>query len=735
MTSKTSVQDKVVMTTCNSHCGGTCILKIHVRDGKVTRLETDGGSDPQYRACLKGRAYRQRVYAPDRLQYPLKRVGERGKGQFKRVSWDEALETVATELNRVRDTYGPASILFLQSGGDVNWLHNYKVMDRVLCMNGGCTRTWGLVSYEGALFSSIATYGVAAACHTRDDLLNSRFILLWGCDPANSASTTNHMWYLSQAKEKGIKVVAVDPRYTDSAIASGARWIPIRPGTDTAMLLAMAYVIITRNLHDKRFIDTYTLGFDQFSHHVLGKEDGIAKTPAWAAKITGVNATTIESLAIEYATNKPSALVGGIGPGRTAFGEQYHRAAVALSVITGNIGIHGGDTAARSWDSIYGGYPYQLGRGISSGGNPVEDGAPPRPYALTGGGARMGTSGARVHITMVPDAILKGKAGGYPADYRLAYLVNINYLNQTANLNKTIEAFKKLEFIAVQEQFMTATAKFADIILPTNTYFERNDITAGGAPPFYGAMNKAIESLYESKSHLEIGVALAGKLGIKNFNEKSEGEWLRSILKDSPIQDTETFKKSGSYKVKLSEPYVLFKDQIEEPLKHPFPTPSGKIELFSQRIADMNHPLIPPVPKYIETWESPNDPLARKYPLQLITTHTKTRAHTQFDNIPWLKEVLTQKVSINSLDAKSRKIKDGDHVRIFNDRGQMVLPARVCERIMPGVVEIPQGAWYEPDDKGVDRGGCANVLTNDEISPGGAFASNTALVQIEKVIN
>ncbi|MDO8635808.1 MAG: molybdopterin dinucleotide binding domain-containing protein, partial [Dehalococcoidia bacterium] len=399
------------------------------------------------------------------------------------------------------------------------------------------------------------------------------------------------------------------------------------------------------------------------------------------------------------------------------------------------IGIHGGDTAARSWDSIYGGYPYQLGRGISSGGNPVEDGAPPRPYALTGGGARMGTSGARVHITMVPDAILKGKAGGYPADYRLAYLVNINYLNQTANLNKTIEAFKKLEFIAVQEQFMTATAKFADIILPTNTYFERNDITAGGAPPFYGAMNKAIESLYESKSHLEIGEALAGKLGIKNFNEKSEGEWLRSILKDSPIQDTETFKKSGSYKVKLSEPYVLFKDQIEEPEKHPFPTPSGKIELFSQRIADMNHPLIPPVPKYIETWESPNDPLARKYPLQLITTHTKTRAHTQFDNIPWLKEVLTQKVSINSLDAKSRKIKDGDHVRIFNDRGQMVLPARVCERIMPGVVEIPQGAWYEPDDKGVDRGGCANVLTNDEISPGGAFASNTTLVQIEKVIN
>lgn len=723
------------MTTCNSHCGGTCILKIHVRDGKVTRLETDGGPDPQYRACLKGRAYRQRVYAPDRLQYPLKRVGERGKGQFERITWDEALETVAGELKRVRDTYGPASILFLQSGGDINWLHNYKVVDRVLCMSGGCTRTWGLVSYEGALFSSIATYGVAAACHTRDDLLNSRFILLWGCDPSNSASTTNHMWYLTQAKEKGIKVVAVDPRYTDSAAAAAAQWIPIKPGTDAAMLLAMAYVIITQNLHDKRFIDTYTIGFDQFSRYLLGKEDGIPKTPAWAENITGIAASTIEGLAREYATNKPSALIGGIGPGRTAYGEQYHRAAVALSVITGNVGIHGGDTAARSWDSIYGGYPYQLGRGISSGGNPVEDGAPPRPYSLTGGGARMGTSGARIHITMVPDAILKGKSGGYPADIKLAYLVNINYLNQTANLNKTIEAFKKLEFIVTQEQFMTATARFADIILPTNTYFERNDITAGGAPPFYGAMNKAIESLYESKSHLEIGIDLAKKLGLMKFNEKSESEWLNSIVRDSPIGDYDNFKKEGSYKVRPSKPYVLFKEQIQSPEKNPFPTPSGKIELFSQRIADMNHPFIPPVPKYIETWESTNDPLAKKYPLQLITTHTKTRAHTQFNNIPWLREVLVQRVTINSREARARNIKDGDNVRVFNDRGQMVLPARVTERIMPGVVEVPQGAWYEPDDKGVDRGGCANVLTSDQVSPGGAFPSNTALVQIEKAAN
>lgn len=733
MSEKANSAEQTIMTTCSSHCGGTCILKAHVKDGKVTRIETDDGPDPQFRACLKARAYRQRVYAPDRLQYPLKRVGERGKGQFERVSWDEALGAVAEQLKRVRATYGSASVLFLQSGGDVNWLHSYKVIDRLLCMSGGCTRTWGLVSYEGALFSSIASYGEAAACPGRDDLLNSRFILLWGCDPSSSVANTNHIWYLAQAREKGIKIVAVDPRYHDSAAVAAEQWVPIRPGTDAAVLLAMAYVIISEHLQDKRFIDTYTVGFDKYADHVLGKDDGTAKTPAWAETITGIPAATIASLAREFATRKPAALISGIGPGRTAYGEQYHRAATALAAITGNVGVHGGEPAARSWDSIYNGYPFQLGRGISSGGNPVEAGAPPRQYSITGGGARMGTSGARIHITSAPDAILKGKAGGYPADIKLAYLVNINYLNQTANLNKTVEAFKKLEFVVVQEQFMTATAKFADIVLPTNTFFERNDFTAGGGTPFYGAMNKIVPSLYESKSHLEIGIALAAKMGLKDFNDKTEEEWLRGIAKAGPFKDYDSFKKEGSYKVPLAEPFVTFKEQIDDPKGHPFPTPSGRIELFCQRLADMHHPEIPPVPKYIEAWEGVNDPLARKYPLQLITTHSRMRAHTQFHNIPWIRELAPHAVTINARDAKARNIKDGDTVRVFNDRGQMALPARVNERIMPGVVEVPQGAWYDPDERGVDKGGCANVLTSDRVSPGGAFTSNTALVQVEKV--
>jgi len=293
---------------------------------------------------------------------------------------------------------------------------------------------------------------------------------------------------------------------------------------------------------------------------------------------------------------------------------------------------------------------------------------------------------------------------------------------------------KTIEFVVMFEQFMTPGAKFADILLPVNTCFERNDITVGGATGFYGYMNKAVDSIGESKSHLEICAELAAKLGIPDYSDKSEDELLRAFVKGcDDIADYETFKKEGIHKIRLAKPHIAFKKQIDDPASNPFPTPSGKVEIYSQRLADMNDPLIPPIPKYIETWESRNDPLARKYPLQLITTHFKRRAHSQYDNIPWLRELQTQAVWINSADARVRGIKDGDMARIFNDRGEVVIPAQVTERIMPGVVDIPQGAWYNPDERGVDRGGCANVLTRDEHSPGGAFCSNTCLVQVEKV--
>lgn len=734
--------EKVVMTVCNSHCGGACLLKVYVEGGVITRIETDDGEEPQYRACAKGRAYRHRVYAPDRLKFPMKRVGERGRGEFERISWDEALDTVASEIKRVKENYGAPAVLFLGSLGDVTWLHNAALVEELLIRAGGYSGSWGSPSGEGGLFALMTTYGIPGMGNSREDLLNSRLIILWGWNPAVACSSGNTRLYLAKAREAGTRIIAVDPRYTDSAALFAHQWIPIRPGTDAAMLIAMAYVIITENLHDQAFLDRHTTGFEEFKKYVLGKEDGTPKTPNWAEDITGVSAATVVNLAREFATNKPAALMDGFAAGRSARGEQFHRATITLAAMTGNIGIHGGSApggCAAMGDMLMPlSLPQFAAMCMKGGENPVDLAAPPRRESIVANklgrlGFYAGASQSRVHRTRIADAILKGRSGGYPADYKLLYLVNINYVNQISNTNKIAQALKKLEFIVVEEQYMTATAKFADILLPTNTFLERDDVTTGGIGPFYGYMNKAIDSVGESKSQFEIATELASRLGISDYNDKTEEEWLRKIVggcKDIP--DYDTFKKEGVHKVKLDKPFVCFEGQIKDPANNPFPTPSGKIEIYSQEIADLGNPVLPPIPKYIEAWEGRGDTLARKYPLQLITTHARRRAHTQFDNIALLRELDPQAMLINSADAGVRGIKDGDTVRVFNDRGEMIIMAKVTERIMPGVVDIPQGAWYSPDEKGLDRGGCANVLTKDDSSPAGAFCFNTALVQVEK---
>ncbi|MCX8125563.1 MAG: molybdopterin-dependent oxidoreductase [Dehalococcoidia bacterium] len=726
------------MTVCHSHCGGACPLKVHVEGGRITRIETD----PELRACLRGRAYRQRCYAPDRLRFPLKRTGNRGEGKFTRISWDEALDTVANQIKRVKEESGPEAILFLASIGDVTWLHNPGLIERLLTMTGGYSGPWGAASGEGAVFAAMASYGTFSAGNSREDFQNSRLIILWGWNPIVTCGFGRTPHFLMKAKELGCRFVAVDPRYTDSAALLADKWVPIRPGTDTAMLIAMAYVTIKEDLIDDAFIDKYTVGFERYRDYVLGKDDGEAKTPAWAETITGVPATTIADLARDFATMKPAALMDGFAPGRTAYGEQFHRAAIALAAMTGNIGLPGTNAPGTAClGDIFppvnlGPHPWAI---ISQMSNPVDDKNPPRKESPFYIGIPVnyyngGPSRSRVNRFLLADAILKGRRGGYPADYKLIYMVNINYVNQYANSNKIAEALKSLEFVVIQDQFLTPTARYADIILPTNSMLERNDLTTGGVGSFYGYMNKAIDPLDEARSHYDIALELGKRLGVM-LSDKTEEEWLRYIVSNcKDIPEYEDFRTRGVLKVTLPRPYICFAEQIRNPEASRFFTPSGKIEIFSQRVADIGNPLLPPIPKYIETWESRNDPIAAKYPLQAITTHTRRRAHTQFDNLPWLRELYPQSVWINTLDAEARGIKDGDMVRVFNDRGEMLVPAKVTERILPGVVDIPQGAWYSPDEHGVDHGGCANVLTSDRPSPAGAFPANTLLVQVEKVI-
>lgn len=726
---------KIVRATSAFDCGGRCPLKLHVKDNRIIRIEGDDipDTDAQLRTCLRCRAYRKYIHHPNRLMYPQKRVGEKGEGKFDRISWDEALDTLAGQLTRVKETYGNEGIFLATGGAYLAGLHNGGfAAARLLAQFGGYVTHYGNISSEGAVWASLTQYGSVMVGNSRDDLLNSKLIILWGWDPARMISGTNTMYHLIKAKENGARIIAVDPRYHDTAVTLADEWIPIRPSTDTAVMAAMANVMIKENLHDQAFLDKFTVGFDQFKEYVLGQEDGVDKTPAWAAEISDVDSASIEQLAREYANTKPAALMDCQGPARSAMGEQFNRCAMTLCAMTANVGRPGG-SACGGLMGIPVGHMFRMSA-IPPGKNPFE---------LTGPKVK-GTLDIRervlkrVHINKIFDAILKGKKGGYPADIRMMWSMCNNYMNQTGNSNKAHRALQKLEFFCVNELFMTAQARYADLLLPVTSAAERSDLTRPWpSGPYFTFINRALEPLGECKSDFDIATELAERLDIKDFNPHTEEEWLKILLDFNPeyqkhIKDYDKFRKDGIHRVQLEKPYVAFQKQIEDPENHPFETPSGKIEIFSQRVVDMDHPLCPPIPKYMQVPEDRFDPLAEKYPLQLLSPHPKNRVHSEMYQVEWLREVEPHRAWINPIDAQARGINDDDEIRVYNDRGKVAITAWVTQRIIPGVICIFEGAWYSPDENGIDLGACANTLTNDAYSGGGAAVMNTCLVQAAK---
>ncbi|NVM44169.1 MAG: molybdopterin-dependent oxidoreductase [Candidatus Lokiarchaeota archaeon] len=752
---------KIIRTTSAFDCGGRCPLRFHVKDGKIIRVEGDDSadSDKQLRTCIRCRAIRQYIYHPERLRYPLKRAGPKGSGKFERISWDEAYDTITKKLKETIEKYGNQAIFNIANGGYFGALHGAAVAyARLFASIGGFTTTYGNISSQGAIFGTQASYGFGQIFvgNSREDWLNSKLIICWGWDPARQISGTNTLWWLIKAKENGTKVIVIDPRYSDTALVVADQWIPIIPGTDTAMMAAVAHVILKENLQDQEFLDKFTHGFDKYREYVMGEEDGIPKTPEWAEKICGVKASVIEDLAREYATTKPAALEDCQGPARSAMGGQYNRGAITLSAMTGNIGKPGG-SACGGLHGIPIGHMFRSAM-IPPGANK----AYPKGKSLRGNINPRDRLGTKVHVNKVFDAILKGKSGGYPADVKFVWFSVCDFVNQLGNTNKAAEAMSREDlFTVVPELWLTPTAQYADIVLPVTGFSSRTDLTRPWpSGPYFGHMNKAIEPIGECKDDLLIAEELAERLGIKNFKrdellelflqnpqlapakpllEKYEDvndKWLRllAVMSDdvrNNVKDYDKYREKGVQRVKLKEPYVAFKKNIDDIEKNPFATPSKKIEIYSDQIASWNNPLCPPIAKYIPTWENREDPLVEKYPLQMISPHPRQRVHSELYKIEWLMEAIPHRMWINPVDAESRDIRNGDMCLVFNDRGTVAIEAFVTKRIIPGVVCIYEGAWYNPDENGIDRGACANTLTKDAMSEGGAAALKTCLVQVK----
>ncbi len=719
--------ETVVTSTCGHNCGGRCVVNAHVRDDRIVHISTDArrwqAEHPPLAACARGVGQIERTYHPDRLQYPQRRVGPRGSGQFERISWDEALDTVARELRRVRDTYGNAAILDASRTGSQSMLHGRVAAQQFLNMFGGCTDLWSNMSAEAEVFAVHMTYGTKANYKSSGreptDYVNSKLILMWGWSPGDGTFGTGTMPYLKAAKRQGTRIVCVDPRRTMTSRQLADEHIFIRPATDAAALIAMAYVIVSQGLHDQAFCDRHVLGFDEhhlpsdapkhasYRSYLLGLSDGIAKTPEWAEAITGIPAATLRRLAIEFASTKPAALQTGYAPGRTAYGEQFHRAAYALAAITGNVGIAGGSSGTSNGAT---------GRaGINSlpiGRNPT---------------------GARVATPLLADLLARGKAGGYPADIKLIYSSGGDLFNQCPNVNKMVASLSGVEFFVAQDHFLTPTARYADIVLPATTFWERNDVHTpwAGAGHYAIFMRRAIEPMYECRNDIDIFSNLSRRLDIEGYNDKTELDWLREFTSDV-IDDFPRFMQQGVARFPPPEDAVAFAREIRDPEHHRFSTPSGKIEIYSKTLAANPDPYglgnIPPIP----TWIAPT-PAPARYPLSLCTPKSRARTHSIHGNQPGLARVDRDDVWLHPIDASSRGITDGQRVRVFNERGTTELPAKVTDRIAPGVVSIKEGAWFVPDHTGVDTQGCANVLTEDRPAPCGATTYNSNWVQIEPV--
>lgn len=736
----------IVPTASHNNCGSRCVIRIHIRDGKIIGLSTDSCEDspqnPQIRACLKGHSYLETFLSRERILYPMKRIGRRGEGRFVRISWEEAVSAIASEMTRIKKVYGPWSRYCNYATGYEMCAASPSVMiRRLLALDGGYLGYYNNYSCSASDKAAKLMYGTNLTGNSRNDYVHSRLIILWGANPAETFCGGNTMYSLLAARKAGARIVVIDPRFSDTAAALADQWIAPLPTTDCAMADAMAYVIYTKGLHRKDFLDTYCLGFDpstmpgdapagsSYLDYLLGHRDGVAKTPAWAANICGVEASVIEELAVSYATMQPAAILEGYGPNRHAYGEQFSRCLITLACMAGSIGIPGGSAAGL------GQVPYgiwQMGSHPGLADNPFPGKIPCYCW----------TDCIRSASSFTPEMGLTG-VNRLDSNIKLIFNLSGNCLiNQHGDINHTaslLEDPSLVECIVCSDIFLTPSARFADILLPGTTMLETENITATPARfDYFFKINPVIHPVGECRFEYDWICEVAKQIGLgEEFSQgKTLNQWLYDCVKDLQARlpdfpDYHVFTEQGVYKRKISTHIIAFQEQIEDPEHVPFETPSGKIEIFVPALSRMHRPEISPIPGYRPAWEGPQDPLAKTYPLQCIGHHTKARTHSVHHNNPKLQALVPQALWIHPQDALARNIGQGDKIYVYNSRGTVLTTANVTKRIRPGVVSLPQGSWYDPNEAGIDRGGCINTLTSLRTTPiAKANPQHTNLVEV-----
>ncbi|ELY4481007.1 molybdopterin-dependent oxidoreductase [Cronobacter turicensis] len=759
--------ERVVWSACTVNCGSRCPLRMHVAQGEIRYVETDNtGSDDydglhQVRACLRGRSMRRRVYNPDRLKYPMKRVGKRGEGKFARISWEEALDTIAQGMKRIISEYGNEAIYLNYGTGTLggtmtrSWPPGKTLIARLMNCCGGYLNHYGDYSSAQIAAGLNYTYGGWADGNSPSDIANSKLVVLFGNNPGETRMSGGGVtYYLEQARAKSqARMIVIDPRYTDTAAGREDEWIPIRPGTDAALAAAIAWVLITENYVDQPFLDNYCVGYDEktlppgapanghYKAYILGDgPDNTAKTPAWAAPITGIPEARIIKLAREIGEAKPAFIAQGWGPQRHSNGELACRAIAMLPVLTGNVGIHGGNSGAREGSFSL---PFERMPTLE---NPVQTSI--SMFTWTDAIER-GPS-----MTATADGVRGKEKLDVPIKMIWNYAGNC-LINQHSHINRTHEILqddKKCELIVVIDCHMTASARYADILLPDCTASEQMDFALDascGNMAYVIFADQAIAPRFECRTIYDITSALAVRMGVgEQFTEgRTQEGWLRHLYAQSQraipeLPDFDTFRKQGIFKLRDPQGHhVAYQAFRENPTANPLDTPSGKIEIYSSALADIaarwqlpEGDVIHPLPVYSPGFEQASDPLRAQYPLQLTGFHYKSRTHSTYGNVDVLQAACRQQIWINPQDAQARDIHDGDPVRVWNARGEARIEAKVTPRIMPGVVALGEGAWYQPDAQGVDHAGSINVLTTQRPSPlAKGNPSHSNLVQLARV--